>query len=277
MLSFSIWSLIEAVTIWITSWVDVFLIGSRLGSFDLGLYKNSLSMVNSIMALVTGAITPVLFSALSRLQNDPISFEKMFFYFQKTVAYLVFPLGVGLYIFKDQATLLLFGPKWIAASAIIGIWAFASAFTIVLSQMNGEVYRAKGLPKLSVLVQILHLIVLVPTCLISLQYGFWVFVYARALVRFELIGSNMIVMRIYCKIKVLDTFRNIRKAILFTTLMAISAFIISRVSDIPWWNLLTIAISIIIYGSLMWFFAKDDSKIILKLVLIKTDIWARVK
>ena len=49
MLSFSIWSLIEAISIWFTNWIDVFIISSVLTQYYLGIYKTSTAMVNSLM------------------------------------------------------------------------------------------------------------------------------------------------------------------------------------------------------------------------------------
>ncbi|MGR5967705.1 oligosaccharide flippase family protein [Bacillus paranthracis] len=97
MLSFSIWSLMEAILIWLTAWIDAFIIGYYLNTYYLGIYKTSTMMVNSFLALVTAATVPVLFSALSRLQNNKSEFERLFFKFQRLVSVLVLPLGVGIF------------------------------------------------------------------------------------------------------------------------------------------------------------------------------------
>ena len=81
MFSFSFWSMIEAVSIWLTSYVDIFIIGRLLNEHYLGIYRTSMSTVGQIMSLITAATTPVLFSALSRLQDDDKEFKDMFFKF----------------------------------------------------------------------------------------------------------------------------------------------------------------------------------------------------
>ena len=70
MLGFSLWTLLESISIWLTSWVGTFVLGSTLSTYYLGLYKTSTGMVNAAMGIVTSATTPILFSALSRYQND---------------------------------------------------------------------------------------------------------------------------------------------------------------------------------------------------------------
>ena len=84
-------------------------------------------------------------------------------------------------------TRIILGEQWLEASGFVGLWALTSGITIVLSHYSSELYRAKGKPKLSVLVQWLHIIVLWPTIIISSNYGFETLYISRSLVRFEMI------------------------------------------------------------------------------------------
>jgi len=99
MFSFSSWSMIEQVSIWLTGYVDIFLVGIALTSYYLGIYRTSITTVGQIMGLITSATTPILFSGLSRLQNDEKEFNVFFFNFQKWVGLLVVPLGVGIFCY----------------------------------------------------------------------------------------------------------------------------------------------------------------------------------
>lgn len=78
MLSFSSWTLLEQFSIWLTSWMGTFIVGSLLTPYYLGLYKTSISMVNTGMGIITSATTPVLFAELSRRQSDDESFQLAF-------------------------------------------------------------------------------------------------------------------------------------------------------------------------------------------------------
>ena len=209
MFSFTSWSMIEAISIWLTSYVDVFIIGVYLNEHYLGLYKTSITVVGQIMGLITSATTPILFSALSRLQNDENAFRNLFFRFQKLLGMFIIPIGVGIFCFSDLITKLLLGNLWMEASEFIGLWGLTSALTIVLSHYSSEVYRAKGRPKLSVLAQVLHIVVLWPTVLIAVKYGFEVLYTARAIVRLELILINVIILYITIHISPLDMFKNV--------------------------------------------------------------------
>lgn len=199
MFSFTFWSMMEAIAIWLTSYIDIFLVGRMLNEYYLGLYRTSMSTVGQFIGIVTAATTPVLFSSLSRLQSDDIEFKRMFFKFQKLVGLLVIPMGVGIFIFKDLITEILLGNQWSESSYFIGLWALTSAITIVLSHYASEVYRSKGRPLLSVLSQVIHIAFLIPTVLISIRYGYDCLCEWRALIRFQGIIVNMIIL--YCLVK----------------------------------------------------------------------------
>lgn len=269
MMSFSGWSLIEAISIWFTAWIDIFVIGSVLSVYYLGLYRTSLAMVGGIFGIITAATIPILFAALSRLQNDDNAFQSMFFRMQKIVAYCVLPMGAGIYLYSDVATQILLGSQWQEASEIMGIWALTSVLMIVFGNYSSEVYRAKGKPRLSFIAQVLHLIVLVPTCIISLNYGFWVLVYSRALIRLQFVLVHLMIMKYVIKFPVRQMFTNVMKPIVFTLCMGGVALGLQRVSLDLIWSLLSIGICVSFYFGLMWLFAKNDVNLIAKVLLKK--------
>lgn len=271
MFSFSIWSLIEAISIWFTTWVDMFIIGNSLNQYYLGIYKIATSMVNSLMLLITASIVPVLFSALSRLQNDTEKFNKMYFNTQRIVSVFVFPLGIGVYLYSDLATRIMLGSNWSEASDVIGIWALTSAIIIVFGNFCSEVYRAKGKPKLSFLSQVLHLVVLIPVCIISSKYGFWILVYARAWVRMEAILVDLIIMKYAIGIEIGKIFKNVVPTVISAIAMGILNYTLQQVSEKLSWTIISIIICTLFYFSLLYLFPnmKKDMNVLIKKVKFK--------
>lgn len=247
MFSFSAWSVVESVSIWLTGYVDIFIIGVYLNEYYLGLYKTSMTVVGQIMGLITAATTPILFSSLSKLQDDEKFFQSLFFKFQKLVGLLVIPIGVGIYCYSDFITKLLLGNQWMEASSFIGLWGLTSAITIVLSHYSSEVYRAKGRPKLSVLAQVLHLIVLWPAVLITVKYGFDVLCTTRALIRFEGILVNLLILHFVLHISFWKIVENIKYPIFASMLMGIVAFLLKDMFPSIFWQCLSIPICVLTY------------------------------
>lgn len=260
MLSFTVWSMVEAISIWLTHYFDVFIVGTMLSQYYLGLYKTSSAVVGQIMGLITATTTPILFSALSKLQDDEGEFYCLFFKFQKIVGMLVIPLGVGLYIFRDLATEFLLGGQWAEASGFVGLWALTSAITIVLSHYSSEVYRAKGKPKLSVVAQLLHIIVLWPAVLISVKHGFETLYIVRSLVRLELIVVNLCIMLFVFRMPVLKMFTNV----LPSCIAAITMFIVLLLpcSDNVFVNILYVLLASMAYIAVIMMFRVERNTLL---------------
>lgn len=262
MLSFTLWSMIEAVSIWMTNYIDVFIIGIYLNEYYLGLYKTSITVVGQIMGLITATTTPILFSSLSRLQKNEKEFQGMFFKFQKIVGMLVIPMGVGIFCFRDLITNLLLGSQWMEASMFIGLWGLTSSITIVLSHYSSEIYRAKGRPKLSVLAQVLHIIVLWPVILIAVKYGFETLYVSRTLIRLQMILVNIIIMYFVIKISPWKMLQNIFVPCMSSFIMAIASYGLLQINQSDRWQYMAIAICIIIYFSIMFCFHKERKMLI---------------
>ena len=257
MFSFSAWSVVEAVSIWLTGYVDVFIIGVYLNEYYLGLYKTSMTVVGQIMGLITAATTPILFSSLSRLQTDELAFQTLFFKFQKLVGLLVIPLGVGIFCYSDLITKILLGNQWLEASSFIGLWGLTSAVTIVLSHYSSEVYRAKGRPKLSVLAQFLHLVVLCPAMLIAVKYDFDILCITRALIRIEMIIVNILIMYVVIGIPPFRMIRNILPYIFVSLIVAFISFLIQEICSSQFWCFISSIVYIILYGLLLYFIPSE--------------------
>lgn len=255
MFSFTIWSMIEAISIWLTSYVDIFIVGTMLNEHYLGIYRTSMTTVGQIMGLITAATTPVLFSSLSRLQDNDAELKRMFFSFQKLVGILVIPLGVGIFLFQNLVTDILLGSQWHEAAHFIGLWGLTSAITIVFSNYCSEVFRAKGRPKLSVLVQVLHLIILVPAILWAIQYDFEFLCNVRAFVRLVLISP--IILYSLVKISFWDMFKNVLPSIIASFLMVGFAFIVNANEAKYTVQLVYCTISSLIYFGVIMLFRKD--------------------
>ncbi len=258
MLNYGAWSTIDAIGGWLTIWIDAFLIGTMITSYYLGLYKVSQNLVNSILAIITSAMSPVFFSALSRLQHDENSFNLFFLRMQRIAAFCLFPVGIGIFLYSDFVTSILLGNKWSEATTIIGIWGLVSAFMIVLSNFNSDVFRAKGRPDISVIIQISHMIIVVLACSISINYGFWALVLTRACVRFTDPLISYLFMKQFVGIGYKKVLINIFKPLLCTLIMGAFAMVLKQFSNYFVWNIIYIILCIMIYILSIIILARKD-------------------
>ncbi len=262
MLSFTIWSIFEKISIWLTNYFDIFIIGSVLSQYYLGLYKTSTWLVGVIIGLITSATTPILFSSLSRLQSEEEEFKTLFLRFQRVVAFFVFPVACIIFCYSDLLTYLVLGKQWMEASNFIGLWALMSAVTIVLSHYSSEVYRAKGRPKFSVLAQWLHIIALWPTILISVNYGFEILYISRTLIRIELIIVNLFLMYYLVHFSPLQMILNVIKPAIASFVIIVISFLMRDVFDCLLWQLFVISLCLVTYIIILMSNAKDKVMIL---------------
>ncbi len=257
MLSFTVWSMIEAISIWLTGYVDIFIVGTMLNQHYLGVYRTSMVAVGQIMGLITSATTPVLFSSLSKLQDDDAEFKRMFFSFQKLVGILVIPLGVGIFLFQDLIVNIFLGSQWGEAAHFIGLWGLTSSITIVLAHYCSEVFRAKGKPRLSVLAQVLHMAFLIPTVLWGVTKGFDTLCDARALVRLTIVMINLVLLYKLVRISPSQMLGNVLPSIISASIMGVVSYLLISLNSNMLIQISFVLLAVGTYCSILYLFPKE--------------------
>ena len=265
MLSFSSWVLFDSILVWATSYIDIFIIGVTLNEYYLGIYKTSITTVGQITAIITATIIPIILPALSRLQNDKEKLREMVLKLQKITSIILIPLGVGIFMFSDLVTQILLGDQWIEASDFIGIWGLMSAITIIFSRFSTVIYPAVGKPRMSVVAQLSHLIVLIPVIIFAADYSFETLFWARSLVRFELILVNLIITYYLVALSPWKMVRNIAPELIVSVFMGMVALALQQIHNSILWSFMSIGICITIYFFSLALFPKEK-QIMLKLL-----------
>ena len=260
MFSFTFWSMFEAVSIWLTGYIDIFIIGLVLNQHYLGIYRVSISTVGQITAIITTPTIPILFSTLSRLQNDRVAFNHFFLKFQKTIGLVVMPLSMGIFIFQDLITTILLGSKWAEAGRLIGLWGLVNAIVIVTSYYCSEVFRALGKPKISFYSHLLHLCFIVPTVLWSINYGFEFMYEMRAIVRLQGVIVNLIFLYTLTKITPINILYNLKIPILGSILMLFTMLLLPTTQSLIIQSCYVIFCCVIYLGFICLF--KDERNIL---------------
>ena len=252
MLSFSLWTMVASIAVWLTSYIDVFIVGSYLNEHYLGIYKTSMSTVNAYMGIVAAATTPVLFSALSRYQNNDAEFKKSFYSFQRLTAVLLFPMGMGIFIFSDLVTEILLGSQWTEAAGFVGLWGLTSAFSVVISNYNGEVHRSKGNPKITLISQCIHLVFLTTILIISVRHGFKILYIARSLTRIQAIVTSLIFISFLYGFKIKSVLKNIFPPFVCALIMGTVGYGLKSINNSIIWQFVCIVICIIVYFAVLF-------------------------
>lgn len=261
MLRYGVWTLLDGVAVWLTAWVDSLLIARYMSDYYLGLYKNSTSMINSIFAMVISAITPVLFSALSKLQNETEEFNKTFLSTQKVLCLLLLPAGVGLSFYRNLATNILFGQGWSEAADIVGLISVTLALRTIFTSFYSSIFRAKGKFHIPLVLQLLSLAMMIPSYIFAARQGFWELVNMRALMNLNLIIPEMIAIYAVCKVTPWRTIKEMLPPIVATLIMACVIFVLQRLGTGVYWEAVSIAVCICVYFGALLLFEEERSAV----------------
>lgn len=251
MFSFSMWILLDAIAVWLTAYIGTFIVGRSLDDYYLGLYKTSMTTINSITSIFASSIVPVMFSQLSRCQNDDNEMKKTFYTYQRLAGLLLIPMGVGMFLYRDLLRTILLGDQWVEATEFLGIWGLLSSVCIILADLCGTFYRSKGKPVVALISQLCCLCILSSALFISVRFGFRALYYARSLATIFAILQALFIMRVLFKFKVHETIGNLLPVILSSLIMAGVAIGLQQLGSSILWQFASVFICIIAYFSVL--------------------------
>lgn len=206
--SFSLWAYLESILEWLISNVAVLVLATLYGMAALGVFKVAVNLVTQITSSVYALYANVYKSAIAREQFDVERFRGMFLTFQKYASIFSLPLGIGVFLFRDTATRLLLGENWMDASTLIGLYCLSCTMSISFGNFYSDAIRAKGYPKLLVIVDGIYL-ALIMLLLYSADYiSFALFCVIFSILKIVQPLLQIIIGRNICNVSVKDVFRN---------------------------------------------------------------------
>ena len=247
LLSFSIWTTTENITIWLSRNIGTFIIGGILGTYYLGLYKTATTTINSYFGVIQSAVMPVLFSALSRYQNDEVEFRNTFYRFHRMLSLIIIPLGFGIFVYRDLAVTILLGSQWEETSLLLGLSALMQSLLVIFSYYNSEAFRSKGRPNLSVIAQLISLCFTMPVLYFSANNSFESLSMYGPLIRIALLIATNVIAYIALKFTFTAALKNVWPSLVASLIMAIVGFFIRTIFDNVLWEIFTVVVCICVY------------------------------
>lgn len=122
---------------------DYFLIGRYLGAQDLGYYTLAYRILLFPLQNITAVIERVMYPVLATLQADNSRFTSAYLRVTGTIAFISFPLMVGLFLMAEPFVLVIFGDKWQPTTLLIMIFAPVGMAQSIGATV-GAIYQVKG-------------------------------------------------------------------------------------------------------------------------------------
>ena len=149
---------------------DYLLIGKFLGTTALGYYTLAYTMMLFPLSNVSSVLSKVMFPALSQIQYDNSKFKLFYLKSTKYIAFVTFPLILGLFAIVDEFVLVVFGEKWVPVIFVIKVLSIVGLIQSI-DAPAGNIYLAKGKTDWMFRWGIFSSIITVSAIVIGLRWG----------------------------------------------------------------------------------------------------------
>jgi PST family polysaccharide transporter len=199
--SFGSWVAGEGFLIWLVFWMDSIIVGSYMGSHELGLYRTGMLFAILVFGFLLSPVLPVLFSSLSSMQHDSNQLHNTFRKATKLIAIVALPVGLAFFVGAETLSAALFSEKWQGIGQVIAVLGLMYGITWVVGA-NSEAYRAIGRADLHTKIMLASVIYSLPVLIWAAPHGLTTFLWARLAVECITILIHMIVAQIYLNFRI---------------------------------------------------------------------------
>jgi O-antigen/teichoic acid export membrane protein len=146
------------------------MIGRFWGASAIGIYGRAYQLINIPTDNLNSAVGEVAFSALSRLQGDPVRFKSYFLKGFSLVLGLTLPITITCALFANDVIFCLLGPKWKDAAAIVRLLAPTIAIFAIINPLGWMMYSI-GLVARGLRIALVFAPIMITGYVLALPYG----------------------------------------------------------------------------------------------------------
>ena len=160
----------NGVISYVTYNFDKFILGRVWGVNALGYYSVASQLINIPTSNLNTALGGVMFSALSRMQNDAVRFRSYFLKGYSLNISMTLPITIFSAVFAEDIIFVVLGPKWTDAVAIFRLLAPA-VFVFGVINPLGWLLWSSGRHMRSLKISLVIAALVISACVIGLPYG----------------------------------------------------------------------------------------------------------
>jgi len=194
------WVALSGLLAWFYGWADSLMVGTYLGTHELGLYRTGNAFVTMVYGFLFGPLMPVLYSHLSGIQGDVIRIRSSTFKAFKLLTCISIPLGFITFVLAEPISVVVFGGKWLGISSVIAILSLAQGFAWIIGA-DAEAFRAIGRADIETKAMIFTVPIYLFFYLVSVQDGFQSLLIARLIMVFVGIAVQFYFLKKFLNIK----------------------------------------------------------------------------
>jgi O-antigen/teichoic acid export membrane protein len=150
--------------------IDYLLIGRFLGAAPLGLYTIAFQLVVVPVNKLSPVLTRVAFPVFSRRQHDDAALRRGYCELIELVAFVTFPLLIGLAVTGPVAVKALFGAAWLPSVVLVRLLV-PMGMMMTIGSPSGSLYLAKGRADVGFWYNVVNTAVVVAALYVAVHYG----------------------------------------------------------------------------------------------------------
>lgn len=132
----------EMLNYWVRN-LDNLLIGRYVGTSALGIYTRAYALMLLPISQITSFISKVMFPALSAIQDDLPKVKSLYLRTINIIAFVSFPMMIGLFAVADYFILAVYGEKWRMVIPILQLLCFVGLTQSVTTTI-GWIFNSQG-------------------------------------------------------------------------------------------------------------------------------------
>lgn len=149
---------------------DNLMVGKVLGDSALGIYSRAYTLMLLPLNNISNVISGVMFPAYSQIQDEKVRIKRIYLQITRMIAYLTFPMMLGLCVVAEPFISLLLGPQWMGVVPIIQILAPLGAVQSI-STLEGNIFLSQGATRLQFVTGAISKVVMVGAMVAGLYLG----------------------------------------------------------------------------------------------------------
>lgn len=241
---------------------DSVIIGRFLGAQDLGYYTLAYRIMLFPIQNISSVLGRVLFPLYAPFQNDNLKLRDAFLKYSYAVAFITFPLMLGLFALAEPFTAAVFGPRWQPVSTLLMILAPLGMLQSV-SSLVGLIYQLKDRTDVMLIWGIVSGLILAAFFIVAVRWGINGVALSYAAAMAILIYPCFAVPFRFIDLRFTKLLSMLQRPFLISLLMMAVLYVLKEAlsSYIPTWSILAVLVPFgaVFYLGACWMFNREQT------------------
>jgi len=219
LMHFSKWMVASNLVTFLRERPADFIVGRIAGPQGLGIFSIANQLARMPSTELVAPINRALLPAYARLADDPVALGKQYLSVMSVIALLAVPVVAGLAATAPFVIMLVLGPKWREAIALLEVLAFFG-ITQVLQTNAYSAFLALGKPDVFVRINAFHVVVLlIALFALTPTYGMYGAAWAYVISALVALPVNFVIITRFLGLRLVDLIIAVWRPLVSATIM----------------------------------------------------------